>query len=569
MRNHIEWTSIPTHTLHLYLESLSKGLSNVAEVGFTVWLKHKKINVSNSRVSKLLIVPTDVLRQHEIVTTDVVNVHKYYIDLLEFRSSTGSIGKHWREFVNEAALVKSVKVVAECLAVRLIFVIILTLSATVNGNLNRDTMNTWTTKAPMISAIMSQLFNHTRYKKDLLLELLTVARHRGLSNVAEVGFTVWLKHKKINVSNSRVSKLLIVPTDVLRQHEIVTTDVVNVHKYYIDLLEFRSSTGSIGKHWREFVNEAALVKSVKVVAECLAVRLIFVIILTLSATVNENLNRDTMNTWTTKAPMISAIMSQLFNHTRYKKDLLLELLTVASHILLYGTGSRPTTLGEAFSFARIAEACFEDERSTIAIAKPKELTTHVHVQYLEQTTQGRGDEPNRILLVTIHHMIYPITMEVLNQIFSPHGYVEKIEELQENQEEHICYYYWENCFSILNVEEADNTKSPLSADTFGNNGVDESETSGPKTPAKEVVDNANGSALICLVGYDTGSEVVTGLPEEFQEGDMVDAVSRVLKQKNSEKGVDSGSRRRDYTLFGASLFAFLNFGPGYFARRRI
>ncbi|GJZ95438.1 retrovirus-related pol polyprotein from transposon TNT 1-94, partial [Tanacetum coccineum] len=159
---------------------LGIGLSNVAEVGFTVWLKHKKINVSNSRVSKLLIVPTDVLRQHEIVTTDVVNVHKYYIDLLEFRSSTGSIGKHWREFVNEAALVKSVKVVAECLAVRLIFVIILTLSATVNENLDRETMNTWTTKAPMISAIMSQLFNHTRYKKDLLLELLTVARHRDV-----------------------------------------------------------------------------------------------------------------------------------------------------------------------------------------------------------------------------------------------------------------------------------------------------------------------------------------------------------------------------------------------------
>ncbi|GJT94253.1 polypyrimidine tract-binding protein homolog 3 [Tanacetum coccineum] len=141
-------------------------------------------------------------------------------------------------------------------------------------------------------------------------------------------------------------------------------------------------------------------------------------------------------------------------------------------------------------------------------------------------------------------MIYPITVEVLNQIFSPHGYVEKfvtfqksahvqaliqfqsrqnvivarnslqgcniyegccqldiqflnLEELQENQEEHICYYYWENCFSILSVE-AGNTKSPLSADTFGNNGVDESETSGPETPAKEIVDNANGSALIYL-----------------------------------------------------------------------
>ncbi|GJZ75647.1 hypothetical protein Tco_0640112 [Tanacetum coccineum] len=213
--------------------------------------------------------------------------------------------------------------------------------------------------------------------------------------------------------------------------------------------------------------------------------------------------------------------------------------------------SRPTTLGEAFSFARIAEARFEDERSTIAIAKPNKLTAHVHVQDLEQTTRGRGDEPNRILLVMIHHMIYPITVEVLNQIFSPHGYgcniyegccqldihFSNLKELQENQEEHICYYYWENCFSILNVKEAGNTKSPLSADTFGNSGVDESEASGPKTPAKEVVDNANGSALIFLVGYDTGSEVVTGLPEEFQEGDMVDALSRVLEQKSLEKGL--------------------------------
>ncbi|GKF28239.1 polypyrimidine tract-binding protein homolog 3 [Tanacetum coccineum] len=172
--------------------------------------------------------------------------------------------------------------------------------------------------------------------------------------------------------------------------------------------------------------------------------------------------------------------------------------------------SRPTTLGEAFSFAFITEARFEDERSTIAISKPNELTSHVHVQDLEQTTQRRADEPNRILLVTIHHMIYPITVEVLYQVFSPLGYVEKVvifqksaeiqfsnlEELQENQEEHICYYYWENYFSILNAEEADNTKPPLAADTF----------------AKEVVDNGNGSALIF---YGTRSEVVTGLPEKF------------------------------------------------------
>ncbi|KAL3626876.1 hypothetical protein CASFOL_029281 [Castilleja foliolosa] len=34
--------------------------------------------------------------------------------------------------------------------------------------------------------------------------------------------------------------------------------------------------------------------------------------------------------------------------------------------------------------------------------------------------------PNRILLVTIYHMIYPITENVLHQVFSPHGFVVKI-----------------------------------------------------------------------------------------------------------------------------------------------
>ncbi|KAL3620725.1 hypothetical protein CASFOL_035637 [Castilleja foliolosa] len=45
---------------------------------------------------------------------------------------------------------------------------------------------------------------------------------------------------------------------------------------------------------------------------------------------------------------------------------------------------------------------------------------------MDQNNRSRGDEPNRILLVTIYHMVYPITEEVLNQVFSPHGFVEKI-----------------------------------------------------------------------------------------------------------------------------------------------
>ncbi|KAM7511246.1 hypothetical protein LguiB_010121 [Lonicera macranthoides] len=40
--------------------------------------------------------------------------------------------------------------------------------------------------------------------------------------------------------------------------------------------------------------------------------------------------------------------------------------------------------------------------------------------------------PNRILLVTIHHMLYPITVEVLHQVFSPHGFVEKIVTFQKS-----------------------------------------------------------------------------------------------------------------------------------------
>jgi hypothetical protein len=44
-----------------------------------------------------------------------------------------------------------------------------------------------------------------------------------------------------------------------------------------------------------------------------------------------------------------------------------------------------------------------------------------------ETNQFRELEANRILLVTIHELVYPITTEVLRQVFSLQGYVEKIE----------------------------------------------------------------------------------------------------------------------------------------------
>nr|GEV10282.1 hypothetical protein [Tanacetum cinerariifolium] len=186
---------------------------------------------------------------------------------------------------------------------------------------------------------------------------------------------------------------------------------------------------------------------------------------------------------------------------------------------LHGRISIPTTLREAFSLARITEARFEDERSTIAIIKPNELTIRVHVQDLEQTAQGRGDEPNHILLVMIHHMIYPITVEVLHQVFSPLGYVKKVIIFHKSAgfQALIQFQSRKNAIAARNsLQEADNTKPPLFTDTFGNNGGDSQKL-----------------------------QVVTCLPEEFQEGDMADALSRVLEQKSLENYKELDNELKD------------------------
>ncbi|GJT52186.1 hypothetical protein Tco_0978343 [Tanacetum coccineum] len=95
-------------------------------------------------------------------------------------------------------------------------------------------------------------------------------------------------------------------------------------------------------------------------------------------------------------------------------------------------------------------------------------------------------------------------------------------EQQENQ-------YNLNEFS----EEKDDAKPLIFIDTVGNNGGNDSRTLGSETPAKEVVDNG------------IESEVVVGLPEEFQEGDMVDALS-IVEQKSlgNWKELDNESEDR-------------------------
>ncbi|XP_064947396.1 polypyrimidine tract-binding protein homolog 3-like isoform X2 [Musa acuminata AAA Group] len=102
---------------------------------------------------------------------------------------------------------------------------------------------------------------------------------------------------------------------------------------------------------------------------------------------------------------------------RAKNQALLQMhdLTSAVNVLQYYTSVQPSVRGR---------------NVYIQFSSHQELTT------ADQNSQGRkGDQdsqPNRILLVTIHHMLYPITVEVLHQVFSPYGFVEKIVTFQKS-----------------------------------------------------------------------------------------------------------------------------------------
>ncbi|GJV72783.1 hypothetical protein Tco_1492778 [Tanacetum coccineum] len=164
--------------------------------------------------------------------------------------------------------------------------------------------------------------------------------------------------------------------------------------------------------------------------------------------------------------------------------------------------SNPTTLGEAFSLAY-----FEDERSTTAIPKANDLNTWIHVQDLEETIRHK---PNKVEVFKISRVA----------TFEEH-------EHQENQDN-----------PNDNSKEKYDAKPPIFADTFGSNSGDDSQISSPKTPTKEVVDNnSGGEHNFAQPNAGTRSEVVCGLPKEFQEEDMVDALSRFVECCGFRKGL--------------------------------
>ncbi|XP_024982768.1 nicalin-1 [Cynara cardunculus var. scolymus] len=102
------WVHVSKPPENAYVKQIYEGLSDVAEeLGLEVGLKHKKINVSNSRVAW----------EHEQfsrlrVTAATLSGLSVAPNLLE---NAGGLADN-REFVSEAAVVQSVKLVAESLA---------------------------------------------------------------------------------------------------------------------------------------------------------------------------------------------------------------------------------------------------------------------------------------------------------------------------------------------------------------------------------------------------------------------------------------------------------------------
>nr|GEU33691.1 hypothetical protein [Tanacetum cinerariifolium] len=238
--------------------------------------------------------------------------------------------------------------------------------------------------------------------------------------------------------------------------------------------------------------------------------------------------------------------------------------------LLEFLSSYPSNLGEAFFKARITEARFEDENNQAVDTdvgdqenpdvKDKQEVKKADDQEIEniQNEEGKNVEYQQVLEANDEEVVLENIKSYLkkdkdeqgkknknkeiitfvevgaNKVSNPNGVFNDIggvgyskvdgewvparrSYLVSQLVKQVIVFYSENCFSILNAKNAGDIKSPLSADTFGNIGVDESETSGLKTHAKEVVDKDNGSALIFLVGHGTESEVVIELLKEFQE----------------------------------------------------
>eukprot|EP00300_Choanocystis_sp_HF-7_P021650 c20811_g2_i3.p1 GENE.c20811_g2_i3~~c20811_g2_i3.p1 ORF type:complete len:533 (-),score=153.28 c20811_g2_i3:248-1633(-) len=67
-------------------------------------------------------------------------------------------------------------------------------------------------------------------------------------------------------------------------------------------------------------------------------------------------------------------------------------------------------------------------------------STHQKLDRINKSRAPRQDKANRILLATIHHCVYPMTVDVISQVFSPHGQLEKIVVFQKTQVQALVQY---------------------------------------------------------------------------------------------------------------------------------
>nr|GEW12484.1 hypothetical protein [Tanacetum cinerariifolium] len=137
----------------------------------------------------------------------------------------------------------------------------------------------------------------------------------------------------------------------------------------------------------------------------------------------------------------------------------------------------------------MTEARFEDEQTTMTIANPNDLNIALPDQELEESTLHTSDkveavQTSKAATYEKHGCQYglkPVTTTSATGKIITTSHIDNQEGVN-----HDDNYYWESCFSTLKANKADNVKPPLFADTFGNNGRDDSESSRPVTPTEEV-----------------------------------------------------------------------------------
>ncbi|GJY49840.1 hypothetical protein Tco_0439796 [Tanacetum coccineum] len=192
--------------------------------------------------------------------------------------------------------------------------------------------------------------------------------------------------------------------------------------------------------------------------------------------------------------------------------------------------SRPTTLGDAFSLARITEARFEAIAEKEQNIKEKADTT-LAIQLKKFTTCVKGPLDAMKISSSLCKMKTQILRSNENGLNMFVASLPNFSKIREVWKRYVL--------SATKLPEGGNSQSSYSP--YHLEGKVNFEGVGNVTPMA-----ANVGRRKRVKCYIQGSE-----------------------RRKRKKGIDRGSGRQDCAIFGASIFALLNLGPGSFAHRRI